>query len=161
KETTDGILSIFGHEMGHYALHHIWSGLAFASALVFVLLYLGYRTIGWLLARNSAAWGIRAVEHWAALPGLLLLVTIFGFAVNAIWNTYSRYRENQADIYSLEVTHGIVSDPGQACAVSFQAFGEQILADPQPNPVNVFLFFDHPPVAQRIHLCVTYDPWAR
>jgi len=51
KETTGGILTMFGHEMGHYALNHIWKGLAFMSAMVFVLLYLGYRTIGWLLAR--------------------------------------------------------------------------------------------------------------
>src|SRR4029077_1747915 len=27
KETTGGILTMFGHEMGHYALHHVWKGL--------------------------------------------------------------------------------------------------------------------------------------
>ncbi len=158
KETTGGILTMFGHEMGHYALNHIWKGLAFMSAMVFVLLYLGYRTIGWLLARNGNSWGVRTVDDWAALPALLLLVTFFGFAANAIGNTFSRYQENQADIYSLEVTHGIVSDAGQACAASFQMFGEQVFVDPDPNPANVFLFFDHPTVKQRIHLCATYDP---
>ena len=160
KETTDGILTMFGHEMGHYALNHIWKGLAFFSALTFVLLYLGYRTIGWLLARGGSAWAIRGVDDWAALPALLLLVTFFGFAANAIGNTFSRYQENQADIYSLEVTHGIVPDPGQACASSFQMFGEQVFVDPDPNRVNVFLFFDHPTVKDRVHLCVTYDPWS-
>lgn len=161
KETTGGILTMFGHEMGHYALHHVWKGLAFFSSMEFVLLYLGYRTIGWLLARKGGSWGLRGVGDWAALPALLLLVTFFGFAANAIGNAFSRYQENQADIYSLEVTHGIVPDPGQACAASFQMYGEQVFVDPDPNPVNVFLFFDHPTVKHRVHLCVTYDPWSR
>lgn len=161
KETTGGILTMFGHEMGHYALNHEWKGFAFVSALTFVLLYLGYRTIGSLLARSGSAWGIRGIDDWAALPTLLLLVTFFGFAANAIGNTYSRYQENQADIYSLEVTHGIVPDPSQACAASFQMFGEEVFVDPDPNPVNVFLYFDHPTVKDRVHLCVTYDPWSK
>ena len=36
-----------------------------------------------------------------------------------------------------------------------------LFVDPDPNPVNVFLFFDHPTVKHRVHLCVTYDPWSR
>ncbi|HWZ99261.1 MAG TPA: M48 family metallopeptidase [Candidatus Dormibacteraeota bacterium] len=161
KETTGGILTMFGHEMGHYVLNHIWKGFAFVCAMTFVLLYLGFRTIGWLLARSGAKWEVHGVEDWASLPALMLLVTFFGFAANVVGNTFSRYQENQADIYSLEVTHGIVPDPGQACAASFQMFGEQVFVDPEPNPVNVFLFFDHPTVAHRIHLCATYDPWAK
>jgi STE24 endopeptidase len=161
KETTGGILTMFGHEMGHYALHHVWKGLAFVSAIVFLLLYLGYRTIDWLLARYRDSWSLRGVDDWAALPALLLLVTFFGFAASAILNTFSRFQENQADIYSLEVTHGILPDPGQDCAISFQKFGEQVFVDPHPNPINVFLFFDHPTVTDRVHLCVTYDPWSQ
>jgi len=161
KETTDGILMMFGHEMGHYALNHVWKGLAFISAMVFVLLFLGHRTIGWLLTQRGKSWGVREIGDWAALPALLLLVTFFGFAANAVGNAYSRYQENQADISSLEITHGIVPDPGQACAVSYQMFGEQVFVDPDPNPVDVFLFFDHPTVKHRVHLCLTYDPWSK
>jgi Zn-dependent protease with chaperone function len=90
-----------------------------------------------------------------------LLLTLLGFAAAVIGNSFSRYEENQADVYSLEVTHGIVPDPGQAFAHSFQTYGETVLVDPDPNPVNVFLFFDHPTVADRIHLGVTYDPWSK
>jgi STE24 endopeptidase len=161
QETTDEVLTDFGHEMGHYVLGHIWKGFLFFSAMIFVLLYLGYRSIGWLLARSGAAWGVRSLDDWASLPALLLLMTLFGFASDAIGNTFSRYQENQADVYSLEVTHGIVPDPGQAFARSFQIYGETVLVDPDPNPVNVFLFFDHHTVADRIHLGVTYDPWSK
>jgi STE24 endopeptidase len=161
QETTDEVLTDFGHEMGHYVLGHLWKGFLFFAAILFVLFYLGYRSIGWLLARSGAAWSVRALDDWASLPALLFLLTLFGFAADAIGNTFSRYEENQADIYSLEVTRGIVPDPGQAFARSFQIYGETVLVDPDPNPVNVFLFFDHPPVADRIHLGVTYDPWSK
>jgi Zn-dependent protease with chaperone function len=76
-------------------------------------------------------------------------------------NTFSRYVENQADVYGLEVTHGILADPGQASATSFQKYGESVFVDPDPNGAYVFLFFDHPTVTDRVHLFVTYDPWSK
>ena len=161
QETTDEVLTDFGHEMGHYVLGHVWKGFLFFAALLFALFYVGYRSIGRLLARSGAAWGIRSLDDWASLPALLFLLTLFGFAADAFGNTFSRYQEHQADIYSLEVTHGIVPDPGQAFARSFQIYGETVLVDPDPNPVNVFLFFDHPTVTDRIRLGVTYDPWSK
>jgi STE24 endopeptidase len=88
-------------------------------------------------------------------------VSIFGMVATATGNSFSRYMENQADVYGLEVTHGILSDAGQACARSFQKFGEMVFVEPNPNPVDVFVFFDHPTVRDRIHLCVTYDPWSK
>ena len=161
QETTDEVLTDFGHEMGHYVLGHIWKEFLFSAVIIFVLLYLGYRSIGWLLARSGATWGVRSLDDWASLPALLLLLSFFGFAADVLGNTFSRYEENQADVYSLEVTHGIVPDAGQAFAHSFQIYGETVLVDPDPNPVDVFLFFTHPPVADRIHLGVTYDPWSK
>jgi Zn-dependent protease with chaperone function len=161
QETTDEVLTDFGHEMGHYVLGHIWKGILFFAALFFVLLYLGYRSIGRLLAHSGSAWGIRGLDDWASLPAILLLLTLFGFVTSTLGNGFSRFQENQADIYGLEVTHSILADPGQACAWSFQNYGEKVLVDPDPNPVQVFLFYDHPPVRDRVRLCVTYDPWSK
>jgi Zn-dependent protease with chaperone function len=161
QETTDEVLNDFGHEMGHYVLGHIWKGFVFFAAMLFVLLFLGYRSIGWLLAQFGAGWGIRGLDDWASLPALLLLISLFGFAANVFGSTFSRYQENQADVYGLEVTHGIIPDPGQACAHSFQIYGQAVLIDPDPNPIQVFLFFDHPPVRDRVRLCATYNPWSK
>jgi len=161
QETPDEILMDFGHELGHYVLRHIFKGLIFFDAALLVLLYLGYRCMGWLLARRGAEWGIRTLDDWASLPALLLLLTLFGSLADAAGNAFSRYQENQADVYSLEINHGVVADPGQAMAQAFQKFGETVLEDPAPNPVRVFLFYDHPPVVDRVHLFVTYDPWSK
>jgi Zn-dependent protease with chaperone function len=160
QETTGGILTMFGHEMGHYALHHVWKGFVFSLAGLFVLFFLAFRSVGWLLRRFATAWGVSGVDDLAALPALLMLLAVFGFFAVCAGNSFSRYQEYQADIYSLEVTHGIVPDPGQSCAWSFQKFGEQVFVDPDPNPLAVALFYDHPTVSDRIRLCATYDPWS-
>jgi STE24 endopeptidase len=161
KETTPEIVSDFGHEMGHYVLGHVWKGLLFAATLMFVLFYLGFRSIGWLLARWGTGWHIRGVDDLASLPALLLLLSIFNFISDPLSNAYSRHVEHRADIYGLEVTHGVIPDAGQAAADSFQIEGESYLADPDPNPVDIFLFYDHPPISDRIRLCLTYDPWSK
>jgi STE24 endopeptidase len=160
KETTPEIVAVVGHEIGHYVLGHVWKGLILSMAGLFVLLYLGYRRIGWLLARWGPGWGIRGLDDWASLPALLLLFSIFSFVSDPISNAYSRHIEHQADVYGLEVTHGILPDAGQAAADSFQVEGQSALSDPDPNPLNVFLFYDHPPISDRVRFCLTYNPWA-
>ncbi|MGA8222127.1 MAG: M48 family metalloprotease, partial [Candidatus Acidiferrales bacterium] len=106
-------------------------------------------------------WGIRGLDDLASLPALLLLLTILFFVTNPIANGFSRYLEHQADQYGLEVTHGLTSDSGQIGAQAFQVLGEVDLADPDPNPVDVFLFYDHPAIPDRVRFCLTYDPWSR
>lgn len=161
QETQDEVLMDFGHELGHYVLGHLWKGLLFLAAMLLILLFLGYQCIGSLLARRGEGWGIRGLEDWASLPALLLLLALFGFVAETAGNAFSRYLENQADVYSLEVNHGLVADPGQAMASGFQKFGETVMEDPEPNRVRVFLFYDHPPVVDRVRLFVTYDPWSK
>ena len=161
KETTPEIVSVVGHEMGHYVLGHVWKGLIFSLGVMLVLLYLGCRSVGWVLARRGPGWGIRGLDDWASLPVLLLLLSIFSFFSDPITNAYSRFTEHQADVYGLEVTHGILPDAAQAAADSFQVEGESSLAEPDPNPVNVFLFYDHPPISDRVRFLLNYDPWAK
>jgi Zn-dependent protease with chaperone function len=159
KMTTPQIVFVAGHEMGHYVLEHIWKGLAFAFVMLFIVFYLGYRTIGWVLARWGTRWGIRGLDDWASFPALLLLLSIFGFISGPINSAFSRYVEHQADQYGLEVTHGLTPDSGQTAAQSFQVLGEVDLSDPEPDPVDVFLFYSHPPIPDRIIFSLTYNPW--
>ena len=161
KMTTPQIVAVAGHEMGHYVLNHIWKGLAFAAVLLIVFFYLGFRFIRGLLGRWAGTWKIRGVDDWASLPALLLLLTLFDLCASPIESAFSRHLEHQADQYSLEVTHGLTPDPGQIAAQAFQVLGEVDLSDPAPNPVAVFLFYDHPPIPDRIRFSLTYDPWSK
>lgn len=161
KMSAPQIVFVAGHEMGHYVLRHIPKLIAFSDLLLLVLFYLGYRTIGWALSKWGAGWGVRAVEDWASLPVLLLLLSVFAFIAGPISSAFSRHYEHQADQYGLEVTHGLTPDSGQVAAQAFQILGEVDLSDPEPNPVEVFLFYSHPPIPDRIQFALSYDPWAK
>src|SRR5260370_17816686 len=102
--------------MGHSARGHIWKGFAFLAAMLFALLYLGYRTIGWLLARSGARWDVRGLEDWASLPALLLLITLFGFVANVLVSAFTRYQANQADAYASYFPSRIIPHPRQPSA---------------------------------------------
>jgi Zn-dependent protease with chaperone function len=161
KMTASQIVYVAGHEMGHYVLWHIPKLLGFFAALLFVFFYLGFRLIGWVLARWGANWRIRGLDDWASLPALLLLLSILFGLASPIASAYSRHYERQADQYALEVTHGLTPDSGQVGAQAFQILGDVNLADPEPNPVAVFLYYDHPPIPDRVQFCLTYDPWSK
>ena len=159
KMNTPQIVFVAGHEMGHYVLKHIPKGIAFAFAGLFVTFYLGYRLIGWVLARWGVAWGIREVGDLASFPALLLVIWILSFVGQPIGNTFSRYIEHQADQYGLEVTHGLTPDSGQVAAQSFNILGDVDLSDPEPKRWVVDMFYDHPAIPDRIQFCLHYDPW--
>lgn len=161
KMTTPQIVFVAGHETGHYVLYHIPKGVTFFAVLLLVAFYIGYRMIGWVLARWGASWGIREVGDWASLPVLMFMLSIFLAVTNPIAAAFSRHLEHQADQYGLEVTHALTPDSGQVAAQAFQVLGEVDLADPEPNPVNVFLFYDHPTIPERIRFSVEYDPWSK
>jgi STE24 endopeptidase len=160
KMDTPQIVLVAGHEMGHYVLHHIPKGIALGAIYFLVLFYIGYRWLGSILARWGQGWRIRGVDDWASLPALLLLLSILSFVTNPITSAASRYFEHQADQYGLEVTHGLVPDSGEVAAQAFEILGEVDLSDPKPNPVDVFLFYSHPTIAERIRFALTYNPWA-
>ena len=161
KMTTPQIVFVAGHETGHYVLYHIPKQLIFGAAILLVVFYLGYRCIGWMLIRWGNKWGIRGIDDWASLPALLLLLTIFTFVLDPVTNAISRHYEHQADQYGLEVTHGLTPDSGQVAAQAFQALGDVNLADPEPSRLQVFLFYDHPSIPDRIRFCLSYDPWSK
>jgi STE24 endopeptidase len=161
KATTDETLFIFGHEAGHYVLHHVRNGFLFFAAMLFVALYLGYRALHGALARWGSSWKIYGPEDWASLAILLLLLQVIVFFVEPVANGFSRAQEHAADIYGLEVIHGIVPNSAEVAAHAFQVLGEIGLADPNPPPIITFWLYSHPPLAERLVFAHSYDPWSK
>ncbi|MHB1022568.1 MAG: M48 family metallopeptidase [Acidobacteriaceae bacterium] len=159
RATPDEISFIFGHEMGHYVLGHIRSGLLFAAALTLVMIWLGFHTVHWLLRRFGPAWHITGVDDWAALAVLMLALSVFNFVSEPISNSFSRMHEHAADVYGQEAIHGIVPDPQKTAQQAFQMLGESYLEDPNPNAFIEFWTFSHPSVASRAAFAASYDPW--
>ncbi|MGA7287779.1 MAG: M48 family metallopeptidase [Terriglobales bacterium] len=161
KATVPETLFVFGHEMGHYVLHHIPKEICIDAAILLFLLYVGYRLAIWMLAKWGAQWGIRDVQDWASLPALLFVITLLAFLATPLFNGVSRHFEHEADRYGLEVIHGIVPNPNQVAVQYFQKSGQRNLADPDPSKFIEIWFFDHPTRPQRVHFVATYDPWSK
>lgn len=161
KMTVPEILFVFGHEMGHYVLNHIVQGLVIADVFSFFGLYLFYRIAGWMVRRFQQPWRLRGLDDWAALPAIFLIIGVLEFAGQPLAAAISRHVEHQADIYGLEVTHGITPNSQEVAARAFQILGEDSLEYPNPGKWMVFFFYDHPTTAERLKFALQYDPWDR
>jgi len=157
--TVPETLFVFGHEMGHYVLNHIYKGLAIFAVTSLIGFWLGRRIVLIMLTVWGEQWHIRGLNDLAVLPVLMLALSLLTFAGEPIGNAFSRHIEHQADIYGLEVTHGLFPNNGEVAASSFQKLGEKSYDYPTPNPLLVFWSYGHPTIAQRIYFSLHYDPW--
>jgi STE24 endopeptidase len=157
--TPDELAGIFGHELGHYALHHIVEGVLFSAALLLIGFYVGQRTAQVLLRRFGARWRIRSQNDWAFLVVLILVLQILSFLSEPIDNAFSRSIEHAADVYGQEAIHGIVADPQLTTQQGFQQLGETSLDDPTPHPWIYFWTSSHPSIRERAAFAAAYNPW--
>jgi STE24 endopeptidase len=159
KGTRDEISFIFGHEMGHYVLNHIYKTLGFVAVLMLVAFWLGYHIVRLLLGRYGAWWKIESQQDWAALAVYLLVLAVLTFATEPIVNGFSRAQEHAADVYGQEAVHGIVADPQRTAVAAFQVLGETSLEDPRPHPFVEWWSYGHPSIQDRAEFAAAYDPW--
>jgi STE24 endopeptidase len=157
--TPDELSGIFGHELGHYALHHIMRGILFSAVLLLGGFYVGQKFTQALLRRYGGGWGIRSQNDWACLAVLLLVLQVLSFVTEPLDNAFSRSIEHAADVYGQEVIHGIVADPQATTVSGFQRLGEASLDDPTPHPFVDFWTSSHPSIASRAGFAAAYNPW--
>jgi STE24 endopeptidase len=161
KTTADEALFIVGHELGHYVLGHIRRGFFLGAAGLLVAFYFLFRGLHWALDRWAKDWKISGPEDWASLAVLLLLLHILLFVSSPAINWVSRTEEHDADIYGLEVIHGLIPNSEEVAAHAFQKLGELDLSDPNPPPFITFWLYSHPPLAERLVFAHSYDPWSK
>jgi STE24 endopeptidase len=143
------IEAVMGHEMGHYVLNHVYKGIMFFG----IVIALGFALLRWgtgrMLARWGARWRLRGVDDVATLPMLALIVTIYGFLLTPVLNSYIRSQEYEADIFGLNAA----AQPDGAAAIALK-LGEYRKLD--PGSLEEFLFFDHPSGRTRIHAAMRW-----
>lgn len=163
KFTTAELLFLCAHEMGHYVLHHVLKMFLLTLVVFLVVFYLGYGLSNWLLRKWGKKWEINNLEDWASLPLLWLVFSLVLFFSSPILNTYSRYQEHKADEYALQLIHKFMmaNTAGQVAAASFQVLGEDWLEYPYVNQLFVIWAWNHPPISERIHFAIQYQPWCK
>jgi Zn-dependent protease with chaperone function len=153
--TTPQTLFIFGHEMGHYVLNHIYLGMAYSALLLFAGFWLTQRLAEAALRLFGKNWQIQTLGDWSSLPLLILLASLLSFIGEPLGSTFSRWEEHHADIYGLSVTRPITNDALQVAAQAFQVLGEKSFSYPNPSPLLVFWSYSHPPIAERIRFILS------
>ena len=137
---------IFAHEVGHHVHRHVTK---------LILTGLAYSVVGFFVCDQMLTRWVTHVDGQLiyhqlpiyTLPFLTLVTTLFFMLVEPVQNVVSRHFERQADTYALRVT-------GQFAAYrsAFFKLAEINKADPDPHPLEVFLFHSHPPIQERLTL---------
>lgn len=153
------LMFTFAHEMGHYVLNHVVKGFVFAMAFCFALFYLTSKLASGAIQKWGARLGIRGLDDWASLPLLALIASVLLFLSSPGLNAFSRHLEHDADIYGLEVVHGLIPNSSQVAAQSFQNLGEEWLEYPYVSSFAEFWLWNHPTNADRVRFAATYNPW--
>jgi STE24 endopeptidase len=137
----DEIEVVLAHEIAHHVHGDIWKGIALESVLIVAGFYLASRV---LQALGGAA-GLRGVDDVAGLPLLLLAAGAVSVVMVPAANAMSRALERRADRFALELTRNPV-----AFISAMRRLGAQNLAEENPSRVVRWLFYSHPPIADRI-----------
>jgi len=156
----DEVLFIFGHESGHYVLHHIPQMIAGYAVASFFVYWACAGFAAWMVRRFGPRWGLEQPSSRAGFVVLLFAISIASFILEPASNAFSRHFEHQADVYGQEAIHGIVPDPQRTAIAAFNDLGRAWLDDPDPSPFIEFWLYSHPSAEHRANFAAHYDPWA-
>jgi len=143
KYSHDEIEVILAHEFAHYRLKHIIKLIAANSLVTLGLFFLIFKTSGYALGLFK----LNSLAQLASLPLVFLYFMIFGVIMQPLEAYLSRRFEREADKLALEVTGA-----KEAFISLMEKLANQNLADRNPHPIIKFLFFDHPPIDERIKM---------
>jgi STE24 endopeptidase len=141
--TPDEIETVLAHELGHQVHKDIPYLIGFGTLTTAVGLFLASLFMNWAVGY----FGFNSVADAAAFPALALITSLFGLLTMPFQNGFSRWRERMADEYALQST-----GKSEAFASAFTRLANQNLGEIDPEKWVVILFYDHPPLGERIEL---------
>ena len=154
RHSTEELLAVLGHEMGHYKKHHIFVGMLisiFQAGLMFYLLA--------LCISQPALFEAFGMQHPSVYAGVVffgLLYAPIEFFSGLVAMAVSRRNEFSADRFAVQTT-------GDAAALikALQTLSVNHLSNLAPHPLYVFLNYSHPPVMARIRAIRAVNGHAR
>jgi STE24 endopeptidase len=143
KFSPDEIETVLAHELGHHVHKDIPILMAFGTVMTLGGLFLASLVLHWA----AVQFGFAGPADIAGLPALGLVLGAFGLLTQPLDNAISRWRESKADEYALLSTGN-----GAAFASAFVRLANQNLGEVDPEKWVVFMFYDHPPLGERIKM---------
>src|SRR5262249_10742812 len=143
EQTVPEVVSVLAHEVGHYKLHHIITGMILSLAQLGVMFFLFSLFLGNRLLFD--AFGMEQISVNGALIFFGLLYEPVSFLLSISMNAYSRHNEFAADRYSVQTagdSHSLIS--------ALKKLSIKNLSNLTPHPFYVFLHYSHPPLIERV-----------
>ena len=143
KHTTEEIISVVAHEVGHYKRKHIIKGTALGILETGVMLFIFN-----LIMKDAALFAVFGVSDISVYGGLVFFAMLYApvsMITSLLTTAVSRKNEFEADTFSLETTEN-----PKALVNMLKGLAANNLAHLTPHPLKVFLSYSHPPVISRI-----------
>lgn len=143
NHTTDELVAVLAHEIGHFKLHHIVQHIVEAILNIGIFLFLAQWLIHW--PRLYEAFG---VQHPSIYAGLALFLVLYGPLSRLLGiarAAQSRRHEFAADRFAATNT----ALP-HALADALKKLSHNNLGNLSPHPLHVVLYHSHPPVLDRV-----------
>jgi STE24 endopeptidase len=149
RSTPQEVRAVMAHEIGHYALGHIYEMLisvTLIAAIGFLLTDIGF---GMLHGLFGEIWRVQDFSDTAGLPILVIVSTILGVLATPVTNTMVRTNEAEADIFGLNAAR----EPDGFAKATLKLSEYRKL---DPTPWEEFVFYDHPSGRSRISMAMRW-----
>jgi len=142
KLTTNEIVAVLAHEIGHYKHKHTVKNMVISLATTLLLFYL----LGIFLKSDALSQALGAPEARFHLNVLAfgILYSPLSLVIDLLSNVLSRKYEYQADKYAAD--YGFADD----LIASLKKLSSTSLSNLMPHPAYVFFHYSHPTLFQRI-----------
>lgn len=143
KHTTQELVSVLAHEMGHYKKGHINKFMIMSflnTILIFFVLSFFIGNVGLF-----EAFSMEYVSVYGSLVFFGFLYTPISMVLSVIQNVISRKYEYESDRYAVET----YKNP-EAMTEALKKLSVDNLSNLTPHKLKVFMEYSHPPVLERI-----------
>ena len=143
RHTTDELVSVLAHEIGHYKKKHILKRVIisiFTNGLMFFILSLFINN-----PQLFQAFKMQNVSVYASLVFFGILYTPISMVLSIAGNILSRKHEYEADKFAV-----LTYKKPESFIEALKKLTVNNLSNLTPHPLKVFLQYSHPPVLNRI-----------
>jgi len=143
NHTTDELVAVLAHEVGHFKKKHIiWSYLISIIQVFFILFVLSKMIFNPTL--SSALGGTQQAIHLNLVAFGILFSPISGIT-GLLMSMLSRKNEFEADAYARQTFDGV------ALSNALKKLSVDSLSNLYPHPWYVFFHYSHPPLLSRLN----------
>ncbi len=143
EHTTEELVAVLAHEVGHYKKKHIIKGMVVSVLHTGLMLYL----LGLFINQPvlSMALGVEQSSFHIGIIAFGLLYSPVSTLLGIAGNWMSRKHEYEADAFA---AHEYNPTPLQT---ALKKLSVNNLSNLRPHPLHVFINYSHPPLLQRLH----------